>query len=785
MADNVKFLRGQKSNLPSTGDKNNIYVTTDTHSIYLADQDNNLRLANAPVTRSTGENSIIGNDVNNNIASSEHTSVFGTNNKCGLRGYYWSDIDIAAKTIKISKSHIDTTAVNCEYEIGDVISIVNNYRHEECSKIINKSIDTSGDGNDILTVDNLPFSEVATDYDEAAWSRFCIYCPAKPTVGAIDLGKSSVVFGENNTGSNWCTFVSGKSNKALGQYAFVAGNTNKSGYAAMTTGRDNNGMGQYGFTTGQDNINTGRHCAVFGYKNKCDGVDESKLLRNLVTGQLNEESGKYNLTSGYANKSSGQCNVIGGWDNTVTGEYNVVGGVSNNVSSANNNISGKSNTITNSKNCVVSGSNNKLSNSDCSVLGGSDHTVSSAGWSQIQGYKNKVSNGYYTNVMGAENVVDTDSRCAFVHGDKNIVSSKYGFVAGYGNNINSSARNSFCFGQANTISFTKTADGDYGFAIGRSNNQKHRNCFLIGDHLSTTDENQTRLGYYSNDSTAPFVIGNGTSDDKSNLIEIYKDEIVHNNHNITANIITPPETVKNLAQLTNYMLKTFYEENIYDWVKYSVTGEIMPLVFKNKFICAQVDVEKQSNNDVCVKIPQGASTSYEPKAHIHDIFSYTNTSIIKWESWEFNVGELSTWFTQYILTIPEGYEVEYVDHAGDSGFLESGRKIYFALTDQGAIGYPEYGVAISLESMKNTYIHSGAGVHVENVLPSCTASVDGTSGELIIDIDLQRSGQFRGYSIDSYLIDNASGSARCVWKSIVLQENGSVVSQDTAVLRIN
>lgn len=73
----VNFLRGQKSNLPSTGDTNTFYVTNDTQSIYFADTNGNLQLLNAPVTRGSGTNSIIEIDTSKVSATGDNSKASG------------------------------------------------------------------------------------------------------------------------------------------------------------------------------------------------------------------------------------------------------------------------------------------------------------------------------------------------------------------------------------------------------------------------------------------------------------------------------------------------------------------------------------------------------------------------------------------------------------------------------------------------------------------------------------------------------------------------------------
>lgn len=224
----------------------------------------------------TGTNSLVGNDLSTNTAISENATSFGTNNKGGLKGYYWSAINLSAKTITLATTHTGGTAVNCEYAVGDIISIVNDSKFEECSKI------TAINGS-VITVNSFPFTTVATGAGD--FSDYCIYCPAKANIGLADLGKCAFIAGSGNKGGNYCSVVAGCDNNVIGQYGTAVGRSNKVGYAGFSAGRDNICTGQYGAVAGGSwNNLTASWAFAAGRANNLNGLYSGSFGRNNSAG---------------------------------------------------------------------------------------------------------------------------------------------------------------------------------------------------------------------------------------------------------------------------------------------------------------------------------------------------------------------------------------------------------------------------------------------------------------------------------------------------------------------
>ena len=284
-----------------------------------------------PISKGTGTNSLVGNDLSTNTSISENAVSFGANNKGGLKGYYWSAINLSAKTITLATAHTGGSPVTCGYAVGDVISIVNDTKYNNCSRI------TAIAGN-VITVDSFPFTAISAD--EEAFDTYCIYCNKKPTIGTADLGKNAVVFGDNNKSGNRSSFVAGRDNASVGQYGFAAGRQNTVAYACFAAGRNNNISHDYSCGIGWNNTSGGRVSTLIGYGNTGRGnynflIGASNDTTNNVTEQVsigfaNHSEAKTTFSIGKNNKHYLPNGVIVGTNNigqggTCLGDNNAVG----------------------------------------------------------------------------------------------------------------------------------------------------------------------------------------------------------------------------------------------------------------------------------------------------------------------------------------------------------------------------------------------------------------------------------------------------------------------------
>lgn len=298
-----------------------------------------------PIRTGSGANSVVVNDVSGetaNVACSENTSAFGTGNAVGLKGYYWSSIEFTdtAKTITLSTAHTGGEPVTCQYVAGDVISIVNNNKYESCSTI------TAVTGN-VVTVDDLPFTTVYAGGED--FEDYTIYCPEKPLVGAVDLGKNSTVFGSGNKVQNAYAFSLGKGNTNLGMYSTIIGLRNKAGYGSFVQGVDNVWNGQKGAAFGEKLIGSGNRMYSVGYNNTHEaGYTYSAGTGNTLKDSLDFVIGVNNVVSGTKAFVLGEANDNDTAFTTILGHRNTVHVTDSleNTSTYNTTVIGSSNTVT-------------------------------------------------------------------------------------------------------------------------------------------------------------------------------------------------------------------------------------------------------------------------------------------------------------------------------------------------------------------------------------------------------------------------------------------------------
>lgn len=430
-----------------------------------------------PVSKGTGTNSLVGNDLSTNTAISENVTSFGTNNKGGLKGYYWSAINLSAKTITLASAHTGGTAVNCEYAVGDTISIVNESKFEECSKI------TAINGS-VITVNSFPFTTVATGAGD--FSDYCIYCPAKANVGLADLGKCAFIAGSGNKGGNYCSVVAGRDNNVIGQYGVAVGRSNKVGYAGFSAGRDNTCTGQYGAVAGGSwNNLTASWSFAAGRANNLNGLYSGSFGRNNSAGVR----GYYFTNSGSGNDillySDSACTTPANCSYAV-GDVLTAGIGARYV-----------NTVS-----ITSFSGNKVTLS--SRINLSDYSASqrfiyceqksAVGAAAVTSYATAF--GLNCKALGEDSVAA---------GRNCIVPSTGGVAIGVDNRAGYS---SFVGGGDNQT------DKEYCVLLGNGNRVTDNQSYAIGQGLKVNSTHQFVVGRYNNpvSNTAAFIVGAGTSD---------------------------------------------------------------------------------------------------------------------------------------------------------------------------------------------------------------------------------------------------------------------------------
>lgn len=219
------------------------------------------------------------------------------------------------------------------------------------------------------------------------------------------------------------------------------------------------------------------------------------------------------LATGYSNKASQIGSFATGCNNIAAGKYSIVSGDSNTAGYAS----------------AVFGKFNK--GYQWSLIGGYQNTLT-APFAFSAGGNNTVS-AQYGNALGHSNIIEGEA--SFVTGTSSTVKSINSLASGVNNIIEATAKESLAVGSNNiikaphsaAIGFKHTINASANgraFAAGSGNTVSHNFSAAIGHALTTSRDSQIVVGRQNiNDSTAMFIVGNGTAADKLNNAFVVKE----------------------------------------------------------------------------------------------------------------------------------------------------------------------------------------------------------------------------------------------------------------------
>lgn len=320
-------------------------------------------------------------------------------NNCiaGIKGFYWSAIDVGTKTITLSTVN-GSFGINQDFNIahywaiGDTISIVSNQKWDKCSII------TALSGNSIV-VDKLPFS--APIEESKHFTDQYVVVPEKPDKGLVDFGLYSLAFGENSKAINYNAIAFGRDNEAYGQYAFAAGRDNKAGYACFVLGRENEATGEQSFIIGYKNKSSGANSFVSGSENTASG------MRSFASGYQSIASGDHSFSNGKFTKAKGESSFAIGQYGVAKGAYSYIEGYGTTESS-------------------------HEASGDYSHVEGRDNKATASG--AHVGGRGSIAAGAYSFVHGYG--LNTDAEAQMVIGKYNATNSNALFIIGDGTSSN-------------------------------------------------------------------------------------------------------------------------------------------------------------------------------------------------------------------------------------------------------------------------------------------------------------------------------------------------------------
>lgn len=464
----------------------------------------------------------------NKAGDTQTVGYVGKSNTLGIKGFYWSSIDVNARKITLSTVNggygkSQTFSISDYWAVNDVISIHSNQKWTDCSKI------TAISGNTI-TVDSLPFDSPTVESGHI--TDQAVFVLKKPLKGLCEFGQFSVVFGESNKAENYATIVAGRQNEAIDQYAAVFGRQNVGDYACLVGGRNNEVRHEFGFASGSDNYIIAKQSAATGKANFIIG----NAYRSTAMGAYNTIGGdssalrsaqKVPLPDGeYVSNQPGQYGVALGYGNDVRGFVGIAIGDKNKVFGSNSSSIGRDN--------IIQGSNSVIIGQGKKPTTGSGFPTTQITTAELNNYSSTTIDASQTNATiisgassnlivgtGSGNMIIGSNCCintrAKISGDTHTGGGNYNYiVGGDGCSIGRNAHQCVVGGKSNT------ATGYRSTLFGTSNNDGgKKNTTIFGVGNTATRDNQTIVGSYAEvtDYTV-FAVGDGTSSEPKSLMRV-------------------------------------------------------------------------------------------------------------------------------------------------------------------------------------------------------------------------------------------------------------------------
>ena len=315
------------------------------------------------VGAATADNGEIFNDYTNNKALSKYSSARGENTIAGVKGYWYSQVTTVNNKTRITLTTVhsnkqetiwDGSLNICEYQPGDVISIIADNKYYNCAtieSIVNNNIVLKEDLNKVLVNPNFTYKDGFDDN--------IIYVVAKPHIGYVDLGISahaeggsfkttevtgalapyshvegrnnqavghySHAEGRNNQALNVCAHVEGQNSLASGLMSHAEGSYTKAiGDQAHAEGNNTTASGNYSHAEGSNTTAQGKsahaegnHTEASGYASHAEGDD------TIASSLQSHAEGYKTVSKGGASHSEGAGTIASGYAQHVQGRYNI------------------------------------------------------------------------------------------------------------------------------------------------------------------------------------------------------------------------------------------------------------------------------------------------------------------------------------------------------------------------------------------------------------------------------------------------------------------------------
>lgn len=254
----------------------------------------------------------------------------GDNCIAGVKGYYYSDIDFSGENPKITLSdkqwEVTENEIEVGYDIGDVISIVNNSKYPDCATITAIS-------KNVITVDKLPFDTVVNMIDKTgsvASDDYSVFVAEKPLVGDVPLGYSAFSMGEDAIALERASAAFGRLTKALGQYSFVANRQTEAAYCGSAFGHYSKALGFNSFAINYDTLAKGKNSFAAGCRTIAAGDGQVALGRY----NIEDVAEKFALIIGNGTSSNPRNILTIDWEGNLWVSGDILSGKSRPITEA-------------------------------------------------------------------------------------------------------------------------------------------------------------------------------------------------------------------------------------------------------------------------------------------------------------------------------------------------------------------------------------------------------------------------------------------------------------------
>ena len=735
----VKFYRGNETNLPSTLNSDSIYVT-ETGRVYLGQSG---KIVGESLTK-------LEVGINCNVHTSA-SGAFGHSCVSGCKGCYILGINTTTKRIYISKTRkVDKIPITTSFSatgddpstIGwaanDIFSIVNNDKWDFCGKIT--SLTSSYIVYEPIKSD--AFVAVSSAPSEMEDDDCSIYVPTKPNCGYATLKYGTFSQGLSSKAVGNYSYAQGKESLSYGDYAHTEGRGTQAGYAAHGEGYNSKATGTASHAQNWNTTASGWYATSMGQNTTASGSN------SLAGGNTSEATKSGSFSYGYTCKSHGECALAFGKGCVAEKNYSISMG-NNAKSSGINALSigttasaygrpNDSGVPTDESLCshIASGSYSVVLGAGCEAnadfsmcVGRANYASSSAARSITMGYANR------NNVAGG---VILGSNC-FNH-NNNLVS-----LIGYGVYSDTTlAQGALVVGSYNTLYSDSTPTY---FAVGAGSSHNSRNTIMRVTKTGIMENGSYLSNKYAPKSHTHSYLSTTSGGTVSGKVTINNDLNITGTFSINGKYLPP-------SSCSGFYLEMGYYNGV-PVAPWEVSGST----------CSGTGIFTGSITDVKVNQPYYSASDESIVGKLIDVYRYQRKSTTK-----VTLDELVDLATQNLSSSDITYTGDTHSVCDSAGTLHYDRLPYISFNVNTTISYRDAGQnrynSVTITSIKLfPYWYRQNYSYSTNMPPETVYALVAFNGNNIVNIPISLS-----TSVDELLLGDLTGSASQTYGTIV---NGS------------